>query len=88
MYYVSELCFAQTLQTGGQPHFFPPITWMWRWKTVCSTRLDAIPSLTGVGTVVDHDTVAIVQLLLHGDNGGHSHQVADELLLVLTHLQA
>lgn len=24
--------------TGGHPHFFPPITWIWRWKTDCSTH--------------------------------------------------
>lgn len=61
---------------------------MWRCQTVCS-RYHPNPLIkwsTGIRAVVDHNTITRLQLLLHGHNRSHSHQVTDELLLILAHL--
>ena len=48
--------------------------------------LKRVTDRTSIGSVVDHDTVARLQMLLHGNNTHNTHQVSHELLLVLTHL--
>ena len=32
---------------------------------------------TGIGTIVDHDTVARLQMLLHGNDANDTHQMSN-----------